>query len=129
MMARFGQGSRGDEDFLQRQAIRSAGLRAAARGVASSNCWAVAVGQNFQFAARLGAHCKRAAKIELRGRLRKRHPDLLKPLARVVRRQRQQLAALLDDGEFVNQPLELGDQVRRNKDRPVLGIARRGRRR
>ena len=49
--------------------------------------------------------------------------DLLVALARRVGGQRQHVAAPLDDRELVDQPFELGDEVRGDEDRPPARVA------
>ncbi len=55
--------------------------------------------------------------------------DFAETVARGVGFHRQQFAPLLDDGEFVNQPLEFRDQMRGNENRPAARDRRIDRRR
>src|SRR5438105_14029309 len=84
---------------------------------------AIAIGQNLEVTAGL-PDVKCASQVEPCRSLRKAHPDLPKTIARIFRRHGQQFAALINDGELVDQSLELADQMRRDKDRPSFGIAR-----
>src|ERR1039458_200105 len=62
-------------------------------------------------------------KLNCRRRRGKARANLLIAGPRFVRPQRHGLAPVVDDGEFIYEPLELADQVGRDKHRAVARIS------
>src|SRR5438128_994089 len=83
---------------------------------------AVAVGQNLHLPARL-PHGQRPSQIQPGRWFWKAGPDFLEAISGVVRLHGKQFPASFNNREFVDQTLELRDEMRRDKDGPVLGIA------
>src|SRR5437764_331562 len=94
-------------------------IRARLQPLHDSRC--VPVDDDLQVA-RAPAEDAGAGQVQRRGLAGEPRVDLLVALARRVGREREDGLPLLDDRELIDQSLELGDEVRRDEDRPLARL-------
>src|ERR1700686_1309722 len=71
----------------------------------------------------MAAYVEGRAAIEVRRRLRETRANSLVAAARFVGIEREHRGAVVDDGEFVDETLEFGDEVRGNQNGAIAEIA------